>query len=298
MEIKLTDSQVHRYCLELRNKIDKAGKTYSGVYGVPMGGIPVAGILSSLLNVPLVFSLTSSDILVVDDICDSGETLKRYPDNDKAVLVSRESSSSLCNYIGTIQSGWVVFPWENSEGGVQRNLERILQYLGEDPKREGLLDTPDRIVRSYSKLYEGYGQEISSILKTDFSAENYDQIIVLRDIKFYSTCEHHMLPFFGTVHIGYLPEDKVVGISKLARLTDMYARRLQIQERMTAQIADAIQEHIKPRGVYVIVKGQHFCMTARGVEKQDAEMVTSALYGVFKDKPEARSEFLSLISLR
>lgn len=178
-------------------------------------------------------------------------------------------------------------------------LRTVLQYIGEDPDREGLLETPDRIVRSWSKLYGGYAEDPAALLKKAFTeVQGYDQLIVLRDIEFYSTCEHHALPFFGKAHIGYIPRDRVVGISKLARLVEVYARRLQIQERLTQQIADALDQHLKPRGVGVIVEAQHFCMVARGVEKQNSVMSTSALRGILLNEPGAKAEFMKLIERR
>lgn len=180
---------------------------------------------------------------------------------------------------------------------VSNALREILRYIGEDPDREGLKGTPGRIIRSWSKLYGGYNQIPSEIMKADFSADGYDQMVVLKGIEFWSTCEHHMLPFFGEVSVGYLPgkDGRVVGISKLARAVEIFARRLQIQERMTGEIADAVQECTGAQGTGVIVKAQHLCMVARGIEKQRSWMVTSALRGSFKTDPKTREEFLSLV---
>lgn len=169
-----------------------------------------------------------------------------------------------------------------------------LKMIGEDPCREGLVDTPKRVVKSWKELYAGYCMNPDEILSTAFSETNgYDQMIVLRDIDYYSTCEHHMLPFFGRAHVAYIPGKAVVGISKLARLVECFARRLQIQEVMTSQIADAIVTSLDPVGVGVLVEGQHFCMTARGIKKQNATMVTCALRGSFKEGT-VRSEFMNI----
>jgi GTP cyclohydrolase I len=175
-------------------------------------------------------------------------------------------------------------------------IKTILRYIGEDPNREGLRDTPERVVRSWDKLFGGYKQAPDDVLKTDFSSDGYDQMIVLEPIEFWSTCEHHMLPFSGTVAVGYIPgaSGKVVGISKLARLVEVYSRRLQIQERFTKQIADALAKTINPLGVAVVVRAKHMCMVARGVEKQQSWMSTSAMRGAFRDNQSARDEFLSL----
>jgi GTP cyclohydrolase I len=172
----------------------------------------------------------------------------------------------------------------------------VLELIGENPKREGLVGTPARVVRSWQELFSGYKQTAEAVLSDcSFDADGYDQMIVCRDIQFYSTCEHHLLPFFGRVHIGYLPNKRVVGLSKLARLVDVFARRLQIQERLTEQIASALEQHAQPRGVGVVVSAQHFCMLCRGVQKQESAMVTSSLKGAFTEA-EARAEFLRLVN--
>lgn len=175
-------------------------------------------------------------------------------------------------------------------------VQDMLTTIGEDPSREGLVNTPIRVVKSWEKLYGGYKQDPSQILSTTFKeAENYDQMIWLTDIPFFSSCEHHMLPFFGVAHLAYIPgEDQlVVGASKLARLVECYARRLQIQERMTRQIADAVEKYLKPKGCGTIVIAQHFCMTARGIEKEKVRMKTSAIRGLFYEK-SVKEEFIQL----
>lgn len=174
-------------------------------------------------------------------------------------------------------------------------LREILRRVGENPDREGLRQTPDRIVRSWKELYAGYGQRAEDILVTQFQAEQYDEMVVLRDFEFFSTCEHHMLPFSGKAHIAYLPNEKIVGHSKLARLTDMFARRLQVQERLTYQIATELQRVLKPKGVAVMIEAKHQCMCSRGVRKQQGKMVTSCVLGAFKENLASRTEFLSLL---
>lgn len=175
-------------------------------------------------------------------------------------------------------------------------IRELIKAMGDDPNREGLKGTPERVVRSWDELYSGYYEDPAEILSTTFIDGSCDEMVILKDIEFYSTCEHHLLPFFGKVSIGYVPDQKVVGISKLARLVEVFSRRLQIQERMTTQIADAIMEHVEAKGAMVIVEAQHFCMTSRGVKKEQSLMVTSAIRGVFTEKKtEARSEFLKLI---
>ena len=175
-------------------------------------------------------------------------------------------------------------------------VRTLIQWAGDDPDREGLLDTPDRVVRSYEEFYSGYSQDPVKILKKTFEETNgYDEMVVLKDIEISSHCEHHMAPIIGRVHIGYLPDKSVVGISKLARIVDVYARRLQIQEKMTAQIADALDEVIHPRGVGVVVEAAHHCMTTRGIQKRGVMMVTSRMLGSFRSDPKTRREFLAFI---
>lgn len=179
-------------------------------------------------------------------------------------------------------------------------LREMLIYIGEDPTRDGLIDTPKRIIKSWSELYSGYVKDPKEILAKQFNETNdYNQIVLLKDIPFYSMCEHHMLPFHGEVHIGYLPKNSVVGISKLARLVEVFARRLQIQERMTKEIANAIMEHLEPLGVAVVVNAEHLCMTARGIQKPGTKMMTSAMEGIFKeDQGGCKTEFMKMIGMK
>jgi len=177
-------------------------------------------------------------------------------------------------------------------------IEEVLREIepGAD-LRAGIKDTPRRVVKSWLELFSGYGQDPKTVLGTTFEQEGYDynQMVLCKDIEMYSTCEHHMLPFVGKAHVAYIPSDKVVGLSKLARLVEIFARRLQIQEKLTEQIAQAIEEHLKPRGVAVLIQSQHFCMCARGVGKQQSSMVTSALRGAFANNAETRAEFFNLV---
>ncbi|HEU0208586.1 MAG TPA: GTP cyclohydrolase I FolE [Candidatus Udaeobacter sp.] len=171
----------------------------------------------------------------------------------------------------------------------------LLRRIGEDPEREGLKETPARIVRSWKELFGGYQQRAEDVLVTQFHAEQYDEIVLLRDIEFYSTCEHHMLPFCGKTHVAYIPRDKIVGLSKLARLVDVFARRLQVEERLTQQIASELQRVLKPKGVAVMIEASHQCMSCRGVRKQSGKTITSCLVGAFKENLASRTEFLSLV---
>ncbi|HVB86717.1 MAG TPA: GTP cyclohydrolase I FolE [Candidatus Dormibacteraeota bacterium] len=174
-------------------------------------------------------------------------------------------------------------------------VRRMIVQLGEDPNREGLRRTPERFEKALKYLTSGYRQEPEKILNNAMFSVGYDEMVVVRDIEVYSLCEHHLLPFFGKCHVAYLPNQKVVGLSKIARLVNMYARRLQIQERLTNQIATTIQEQLKPQGVGVIIEARHLCMVMRGVEKQNSLAVTSAMLGAFRENKQTRDEFLSLV---
>lgn len=171
----------------------------------------------------------------------------------------------------------------------------LIDELGEDPSREGLVATPSRVWKSLSFLTDGYGQEAADVVGDAVFEERYDEMVVVRDIEFFSLCEHHMLPFFGRAHISYLPDGKIVGLSKLPRLVDLFSHRLQVQERLTTQIADALEEVLQPRGVAVVLEGSHLCMMMRGVQKQNSQTVTSAMRGTFKDDARTRAEFFELI---
>ena len=177
---------------------------------------------------------------------------------------------------------------------IERAVREILLAVGEDPDREGLLQTPNRVARAYGELMAGLHVNPRQHLKTVFT-ERYDEVVLLRDIEFHSLCEHHLLPFTGRAHVAYLPDGKVVGLSKLARLVEGYARRPQVQERLTTQIADALMEELSPSGAACVIEAVHTCMTIRGAKKHGSTMVTSALRGVFKDNPASRAEILSLM---
>jgi GTP cyclohydrolase I len=171
----------------------------------------------------------------------------------------------------------------------------MIRRIGEDPERDGLLRTPERMEKSMAFLTKGYNQTVSQVLHEALFDVDYDEMVIVKDIEFFSLCEHHLLPFFGKAHVAYVPNGKVIGLSKTARLVDVFARRLQVQERLTRQISDAIEEAIHPQGVAVILEAQHLCMMMRGVEKQHSHTVTSAMLGVFKTQMQTRNEFLSLV---
>lgn len=181
----------------------------------------------------------------------------------------------------------------------EQAVRTLIRWAGDDPAREGLVGTPDRVVRAYEEFFSGYGDDPSEMLRRTFEeTDGYDEMVVLRDIAFESHCEHHMVPIIGKAHVGYLPSNKVVGISKLARVVETFAKRLQIQEKMTAQIANVIDTELQPRGVAVVVEAAHQCMTTRGVHKPGVTMVTSRMLGAFRDDPMTRREFLAMIGSR
>ena len=182
------------------------------------------------------------------------------------------------------------------EVGLQSIIERILYAVGEDPKREGLIKTPERVEKSLKFLTSGYKIDTKKLVNDALYNENYNEMVIVKDIDLYSLCEHHMLPFFGKCHVAYLPQGKIIGLSKVPRLVDAFSRRLQVQERLTTQIAQCLEEILKPAGVAVITEAMHLCMSMRGVQKQNSYTTTSSMLGCFKEDARTRSEFLSLIT--
>ena len=180
---------------------------------------------------------------------------------------------------------------------MQDEIKTILAELGEKPEREGLLKTPERVEGVLRFLTSGYSVDLRSILNNALFTVEYDEMVIVKDIELYSLCEHHLLPFFGRCHVGYLPDEKVIGLSKIPRIVEVFSRRLQVQERLTKQIAETITQAADPKGVAVVIEAQHLCMMMRGVEKQTTRMITSAMLGRFRNDPRSRSEFLSLVGL-
>ncbi len=261
------------------------------VFGIPRGGTHIAQILASEHLCVLSETPEGADT-IVDDVIDSGRTMAkwmlRYPNKEFWTAYDKRPIDSPLN------GKFIEFPWERhgEERDAEDSAARLIEALGIDLNAEGMEETPDRLVRALRELTEGYKQDPQAILAKRFKAD-YDEMVVVRDIEFYSLCEHHLLPFKGTVTVGYIASGQVVGLSKLSRLVECYGRRLQLQERMTAQIAQAIQQHLEPRGVGVVVRAQHLCMAMRGV-RCPAEMVTSSLIGLMKDDARARAEFMAL----
>lgn len=278
-------------CKDLGAKILRDHPETRKIYGIPRGGIHVATMINGFHpQLAMVERPAEADVLV-DDLLDTGEAEKKwraaYPDKPFYSLIDKRSQQD--------PQAWISFPWERmqNDSGVDDNIRRILQYIGEDPKREGLLETPSRVSKSYGELFAGYKQKPEDVLKV-FEDGACNEMVILRDVEFVSFCEHHMLPFYGVAHLGYLPKGKVVGVSKLARILEIYAKRLQIQERLTQQVTRALDDHLQPLGSACILEAKHFCMVCRGVLKQNSIMITSSLTGEFL-KPEVRQEFLNLI---
>ena len=282
----------------LAEKMLKSKK--KSIYGIPRGGSYIAYSLSKLLSIPIVdFERISQSTFIVDDIVDSGATRRKYSNNMFGSIHARSyippdvlQNLVFCFY----EDLWVVYPWEGCDklSGPEDSVLRLIEFVGANPNSEGLKDTPRRVIRVLEEMCAGYKVDPSNILKT-FEDGSCDEMIVLKDIDFCSICEHHLLPFFGKVHVGYIPNGKVVGVSKIARVVDTYARRLQIQERLTSQVANFLMEKLSPKGVMVSCEADHLCMKIRGVKKQNSTMITSAVRGSFKDQKEVRDEFLRLI---
>lgn len=267
-------------------------KTFLQMYPIPNGGLVPAVLVCEEFGRSSISAVVAEDPeeadFYVDDLIESGTTKDRHSDKPFFALIDKPNSS--------LKDKWIVFPWDRLKKieGPEDNILRLLQFIGEDPTREGLVETPSRVVRSFQQLYSGYKKDPEDVLKT-FTEGACDEMVILKDISFYSMCEHHMLPFFGKAHIAYIPKGRIVGLSKLARLLEIYSRRLQVQERLTQEVTAALDSVLMPRGSACVIEGQHFCMMCRGVMQQEAVMTTSSLTGVFKSDPATRAEFLSMV---
>jgi GTP cyclohydrolase IA len=246
-------------------------------YGVPRGGQIVAGMTGNAVD-----TIEEADV-IIDDLIDSGATLKRYKEYSKPFVALIDKRIEL-------QGQWLVFPWENEEGNIEDNVRRLLQYFGEDVNREGLKDTPKRFVKFFKEFLNPPEWNC-----TTFEGEGYDEMIIQTNIPFHSLCEHHIAPFFGTGTIAYIPDKRIVGLSKLARTLETYSRRLQNQERITTQVAEFLWKELEPKGVAVQITAKHMCMEMRGVKKHDTYTTTTKLIGAFKEDVSARAEFLNAI---
>jgi GTP cyclohydrolase I len=293
------DTKIHltiNDCNQLAaNKWSKFGRSCVKAYPIPKGGHCAA---VHFLHAAKDYDLTITDLYdadcYIDDIVDTGATYRHWKEQrDIPIMALIDQDDDL--------DQWYVFPWEREEEykGPADVIKRILSYIGEDPNREGLINTPKRVVDSFDHLYSGYHKNPDDLLVhgagyfEDYG--DYNRPVLLKDIDVYSTCEHHMLPFFGKAHIAYLPNKKVIGVSKLARLLEIYARRLQIQERIGEQVTKWLMVNLECSAALCILECQHFCMTSRGVEKQNAKMVTSSIKGAFMTNNTLRQEVMELL---
>lgn len=301
-KIHLTHGQVMGMIAALATFINAHRKEgqMSRIYPVPRGGVPVAYMLAGQLDGGAQLVDRPEDAtLIVDDLIDSGATRRRYPANVPFyALLSKGPTENAFVAQQFPSSAWLVFPWEVSvEASAEDIVTRLLQFIGEDPDREGLRETPARVLKAWDEWTAGYRQDPIAVLKTfEDGAEKVDEMILVRDIPLWSHCEHHLAPFFGVAHIGYIPNGRIVGLSKLARLVDVFGRRLQVQERLTNQIADAIDSVLTPKGVGVVIEARHMCMESRGIRRTGAVTVTSAMRGALLEKPEARAEFFAIVN--
>lgn len=269
------------------------------VYGVPRGGCVPAAMLAERWGTA-VLDVPEPGCLIVDDLVDTGRTMRQWEEADPTCSFDAlfRKPHSPRGPQRTLD-GWLVFPWEGNENGPEDAVVRLLEWVGEDPERDGLLDTPRRVTKAWREMTVGYRADVPAILSVQFEqeAQAYDGIVALKRVPFHSVCEHHLLPFSGFADVAYIPGDsgKIVGLSKLARLVDAYARRLQVQERLTVQIVEALCEHLDPFAAACFITASHSCMSLRGVEKDTGGMVTSEVRGAFKDDPSARAEVLALL---
>lgn len=259
---------------------------YDSIYGVPRGGVPVAIMLAQHLKLPLVDTV-GDRTLVVDDLVDSGKTMEQYKDHTFVALYAKAHSPEALVVEVFNSDDWLEFPYEQTNEDAEENFRRILEFLGEDPTREGLRETPKR----YLKFMKQFLTK-DEFNFTVFDSEGYDEMIIQKDIPFFSLCEHHIAPFFGTATVAYIPNDKIVGLSKLARTVRHYASNFQNQERITSQVAERLEKELSPLGVAVTISARHFCMEMRGVKTHDVHTVTTKLTGAFKEKPETRAEYM------
>ena len=269
------------------------------VFGVPKNGLVLAQRLkiSYPSEVRIVYKPTDADILL-DDVLASGQTMKHFtdlnPEAEVRVMFDKRKPE-----IAAL--GYIRFPWEDYKKDTENIVVQTIEMIGDDPKRPGLVETPDRVVRSWKELYSGYQiKNPGKILEKLFQAPgSSDEMIIVKNIKVFSTCEHHLIPFFGQASVGYIPSDDwVVGASKIPRLVDVYARRLQIQERLTHEIGSTFWEYVKPKGFGIVMECQHLCMKSRGVNEPNSSLITSAMHGIFRKDSAVRTEFLNRIGLK
>lgn len=277
-------------------------KKYTSIFPVPRGGIPVAIALSEKLKLPLTTDPHKAT-LIVDDLVDSGSTRLKYKGFDFACLhIKKHTPKNVYpEYFVDEKDYWIEYWWEKmaNEQPAEDAITRIIEMIGDDPNRSGIIETPARVIKSYKELFAGYDQNPKDIFKTFTDKEQqFNGLVYLKDIEFYSMCEHHILPFSGTAFIAYIPNGPVIGASKMARLLDIFARRLQIQERIGEQVTETMMKYLKPIGCACLTEAKHLCMACRGVKKQHSVMGYSSLKGVFIEDSNkglaARNELMAL----
>lgn len=258
------------------------------IFGVPRGGCLITARLATKLPYPII-SEYQEGCVVVDDLIDSGKTRKKYANSPFFVLINKQKDAQ---YKGK----WIEFWYEKTEDDAESIVTRQLEMIGENPNREGLVDTPKRVVKMWKEIFRGYDKTQKPKLTSFDNGKDgivYDEMIIDSG-EYYSHCEHHMVPFFGKYWFAYIPNKKIIGLSKVARMVDYYSAKLQIQERLVKEILDEIEREIKPKGIAMIMEGEHLCKTMRGARKKGT-MITSDLRGVFKSKPDTRMEFLHFV---
>lgn len=284
---------------QMIGSIKKSGIKIDNVYAIPRGGYYPAIRTANALNIPIVTEL-GNNTLVIDDLCDSGKTMSNYKNYNTAAVFMKEHSQFVPTFFGKkIENEWINFPDEH-ETTIEENIRRIFEYIGENPNREGLKDTPSRIVRMYKEIFRGYDQKQAPKITTFQNGADgivYDNMVI-DEGDFYSCCEHHMMPFFGHYWFAYIPnpKGKIIGISKIGRTVDFCAARMQIQERLVQNIVEMIKNALgtenPPLGIALVMKGEHLCKSMRGAKKKGT-MTSSYLDGIFKENAEARKEFMS-----
>lgn len=305
-KVKITYNCYKVAIAEIARQIKKKERCYKSIYPIPRGGYFTAIELSRLLNTPIECDKANIDhtTLVVDDICDSGKTIKEFDGYDTAVAFVKKRSLNKVSFFGGIvpENDWLVFPDEHKTT-VEKNITRILEYIGEDPTREGLVGTPDRIIRMWGEIFRGYDKGQKPKITTFDNGKDgitYDNMVV-DEGDFYSMCEHHMMPFFGKYWFAYIPNPKgrILGISKIGRVVDYCAARMQIQERLVHDIVDMLAKALgdgnPPLGMALVMRGEHLCKTMRGVKKK-GKMMSSYLVGAFKEDAQVRNEFMQLVN--
>lgn len=296
----VAQSEIDKLIDNLRGRVDETmwdtGKeTPWRVYGVPRGGVPVSMALVAGSSQLVACDTPGSADIIVDDIYDSGETERYF----QKCFPTTPFLAMLDKRLPEWKGQWLVLPWEVSRTGADLSADdivtRLLQFIGEDPTREGLKETPKRVLKAWQEWGQGYRQDPASVLKTfEDGAEGVNELVVVHNIPVISKCEHHLADISGIAHVGYIPNGKIVGLSKLPRLVDLFSRRLQVQERLTNQIADALVEGLAPHGVGVVIRAAHACMSTRGVKIANSLTTTSAMRGALLEKGPARQEFLTL----